>query len=221
LDSPRQQLVETLRKLTTLEARILWEDRTGLSVRSSAQEGSSRWTALLPVLTGRTFIGGLDSEARLEHAYASLVDQELAGRPVGEWGDAELAQFCRRYNIGRVVCWSSAAVERLKAWPDARLIETLSDDSGPRYLFALSRAHSYLLKGRARWLHADCERIALADVAPEDGKVVLSLHYQAGMTASPGWVKIEREPDPNDPIPLIRLVVPTPVARITLRWRER
>ena len=87
-------------------------------------------------------------------------------------------------------------------------------------MFTLKRTASYVLKGRARWLHADSGHVALADVSGEDGKVVLSLHYQAGLRASPSWVKIEREPDPLAPIPFVRLLVPTPVARITLRWAE-
>ena len=45
-------------------------------------------------------------------------------------------------------------------------------------------------------------------MVPEDGKVVLSLHYQAGMKALPARVQVEREIDPYDPIPLVRLKVP-------------
>jgi len=76
------------------------------------------------------------------------------------------------------------------------------------------------LQGQARFLHADCRHIALADVIPEDGKVVLSMHYQAGMHVSPGRVLLEKEPDSCDPIPFIRLRMPGPVARLTLTWQQ-
>ena len=56
----------------------------------------------------------------------------------------------------------------------------------------------------------------------EDGdEVVLSLHYQAGLQASPARIQIEREPDPFDPIPLLRLKVPAPTPLITLTWDDR
>ena len=58
LGAERLALVTTLAQYTTTEARILWEDRPGTG---------SRWTALLPVLTGRTFLGGLDPEGAVEH----------------------------------------------------------------------------------------------------------------------------------------------------------
>ena len=82
----------------------------------------------------------------------------------------------------------------------------------------MARPHSFALKGQATWLAADWEHVALGDVVPEDGKVVLSLHYQAGMQVSPGRVQLEKEPDPRDPIPFVRLRMPDPVTRITLTW---
>ena len=61
--------------------------------------------------------------------------------------------------------------------------------------------------------------IALADIVPEDGTVVLSMHYQTGMRVSPGRVQIERETDPRDPIDFIRLRLQGPVARVTITWQ--
>jgi hypothetical protein len=80
-------------------------------------------------------------------------------------------------------------------------------------------ASAFILKGQARLLSADCRHIALADLDPEDGEIVLSMHYQAGLQVSPSRVRIEKEPDPYDPIPFIRLRVPGPVARLTLTWQ--
>src|SRR5262249_5240078 len=159
-------------------ARILWEDRTG-------PREMSRWTALLPLLTERSFLGGLDVESAIEHSFAGLVDQKLAGRHLSEWSDPALDAFCRRYNIAWVVCRSAAAVKRFKAWPGARLTAQLEDE-GPVPLFTVLREpRSFALKGQAQLIHADCHHITLADVVPEDGKVVLSFHYQTGLRASP------------------------------------
>jgi hypothetical protein len=225
--NPQQKAVlEALAKHTTPQARILWEDPP---VRPS----TSAWTALLPVLTQRTFLGGLAPRAAFDYAYADMVAPNLAGRPLAEWSADELADFCRRYNIGWVVCWSPAVAARFSHWqnadgqPLAEQAATLPPDpatgepSTAGTLFRLRRPHSFILRGQARWLSADCERIVLGDVVPEDGKVVLSLHYQAGLQVSPSRIQIERELDLHDPIPFVRLCLPGPVSRIILSWGQR
>jgi hypothetical protein len=211
LTPERQALVRTLSAATTADARILWEDRP-------AADGAY-WTPLLPLLTGRAYLGGLDPEGYVEHAHARLAEGSLAGRPLAEWSDGDLERFCDRYNVGWVACWSPEAVARFRAWPGATVTAYLSD-AGVGQLFAMRRAHSFVLKGRARWLQADDRRVALADVEPSDGVVVLSLHHQAGWRVAPSDVVIERDPDPEDPIPFLRLRLAGPVARLTLTWES-
>ncbi len=216
LGPEQQELVDAIRTHTTPEARILWEENAG-------GRHASHWTALLPLLTQRAYLGGLDTEASIEHAYARFAEQFLLGRPIGSWTDTELEEFCQRYNIGWVVCCSPASVARFRVWTAAEAVTSVLS-GGSSALFRIpprpERPHSFVLKGRARLLQADWQRIALADVIPEDGKVVLSLHYQAGLRASPSRVQVEREPDPRDPIPFIRLCVPGPVTRLTLTWHD-
>ena len=72
LGPERQALVDTLVQHTGPEARILWEERP-------TSREASHWTALLPLLTKRDFIGGLDPDAFIEHTRAGLVDQTLEG----------------------------------------------------------------------------------------------------------------------------------------------
>ena len=213
LGPEREAVVDTLVRQTGTEARILWEDRP------PGKDGA-RWSALLPLLTGRTFIGGLDPDAGIEHIQAGLLDQELGGLPVAGLPDAALAEHCRRYNIGWAVCWSPAAVARFRAWKGAAELAALSDD-GPGVLFRINRPGPTLaLKGKAEVLHADSHHITLGDVVPDNGKVVLSLHYQAGMVASPARVLVERETDARDPVPFVRLRVAGPVARVILTWDD-
>lgn len=212
LGAERAQLIDMLRSHTSSDARILWEEPTSLKT-------ASRWSVLLPLLTERSFVGGLDPTRSIEHAYATFADQQLAGRPLAEWSDVDLDDFCRRYNIGWIVCWSPASCERFRRWSGAAPLVSMHEQV-PGEMFVV-RGRSFVLKGQARWLGADRQRIALADVIPEDGEVVLSLHYQAGMQATPSRVRVEREPDPFDPIPFIRLKIPGPVARVTLTWDGR
>jgi hypothetical protein len=213
LGDERQALVTALEENTTNAGRILWEDRPG-------QTGTGRWSALLPLLTERAYLGGLDGHAGIEHDYVGFAEQWLAGRRLRDWTDAELDEFCRRYNVGWVVCWSPTAIERFRAWTSASAMSTLRDE-GEGYLFAVHRPLSFALKGQARWLHADSRHVALGDVVPEDGKVVLSLHYQTGLQATPSQVQVERELDPYDPVPFVRLHMSGPVTRVILTWENR
>ena len=60
--------------------------------------------------------------------------------------------------------------------------------------------------------------IMLADLAP--GRIVLSMHYQTGMQVLPGQVQIEKDPDPTDPIPFIRLTCSSQFPGVVIYWRE-
>jgi hypothetical protein len=216
LSEERQALVTTICRETTENARILWEERPDSA-------GGSQWSALLPLLTSeqgarRSFVGGLDSSASIEHTRADFNDGMLSGRHISRWTDDEkLLDYCKQYNIGWVVCWSPAAVARMQAWPAARRVSTASAEA-EGILFAINRPFSYALTGKANWLQADSEHVTLGDVVPANGKVVLSLHYQAGMKAVPGRVQVEREVDSDDPSGFVRLKVPTAVTRVTLIW---
>jgi hypothetical protein len=213
LDDDRQAVCQALREHTTTDARILWEDVTGT-------RAGSRWSALLPLLTGRSFIGGLDRDAGIEHAAAALNNDGLANRALESWTDAELRDYCRRYNVGWVVCWSDRARQRFAAWSEAESVTDLRDDN-PGTLFRIRREFSYTLSGSAHLVSADANGIVLGDVTPRDGNVVLSLHYLVGLTAAPARVAVEPEIDPQDSIPFVRLRLDEPVSRVTLTWERR
>jgi len=214
LGPDREALVEALKRATTPEARILWEDLHG-------KNETQRWTALLPLLTGRSFIGGLDPNKTIPHSGIGLIDQALAGKPVALWSDAELDSYCRRYNIGWIVCRSPESATRFRAWKAA--LETAQlEDEGPVYLFTVANApHTFVLKGRAKVEHMDSHHITLKDVEPEDGVVVLSLHYQTGLQAAPERIVVETDEDRGDLIPFVRLRVDRPVKTVTLTWVGR
>jgi hypothetical protein len=206
----QRSFMAAIERWTNADARILMEN-------TAPQENTGQWAALLPLVTKRAYLGGLDPEAGIEHAFANFVNQELAGRPIGQWRDVDLDAFARRYNVGWVVCRTAAAFTRFSQWQDAQLIAE-PDEAGGNWLFRL-QPHSYVLQGQGRLLRADRRSITLADVVPEDGKVVLSMHYQTGMQVSPSRVRIEKDPDPSDPIPFIRLSLPGPVPRLVISWR--
>ena len=212
LNPAQEQIVETLRQETADTARILWET-------TPHDPLGSGWTPLLPRLTGRSFIGGLDSEDRIEHTANCLTRQMLAGRPLNEWTDRELADYCRDYNIGWIMCWTRPTAERFLRWTGEKPAAVLGPN-GEGILVKLRRPHSFILKGKARWLGTDLSKICLADVQPEDGVVILSLHFQEGLTASPGRVKVTRPEGELRDIPFVVLHVESPVAHLTLVWQK-
>jgi hypothetical protein len=224
LGQEREAVVAALRQGTTADARILWEDRR-------LPAGAPQWTALLPVLTGRAFIGGLDAEAAIEHTCGGLLEGNLAGRPLPEWTDAELQDYCDRYNIGWVVCWSPRSRERFTAWEGAAAgvpLPAEGSTQGPGLLVPLRRKPSFALRGAAVLVAADAQHIVLSDVRPQpsaaaDGRglVELSLHYQAGMRVTPSRVRLERAEESQDAIPFLRLVVDHPATRVTITWEKR
>ncbi len=209
LPADARELEDALGAVTKATARILWEDRAG-----SPDLG---WAPLLPRRLGRAFVGGADPDGVLEHSACGLRDGTLVGRPLAAWSDPELDGYCRRYNIGWVMCATAAARVRFANWSAAEPLPPHAA-AGGRYLFAIRRPHSFVLKGRVRQFEADGRRVTLADVVPEGGEVVLSLHYQAGWRARPAWVRVERELDAYDPIPFVRLRMPGPAGRVTLTW---
>jgi hypothetical protein len=205
----QESLVARLRSRTDTSGRILWEER-------SSELEQSCWTALLPVLTDRSYLGGLGPLISIEHGYARLTDQSLAGRQLALWSDAELEDFCRRYNVRWIVVWSPANRDRLQSWSGIVGHETL-----PCGATLLARPPgSYVLKGSAVWHSAEPDRIILTNVVPDDGKVVLSLHYHGSLRVSPSRVRLEREPDAADPIPFVRLRLPAPASLVTISADE-
>jgi hypothetical protein len=214
LGKERLALLEALRQQTTPDARILWEDRQG-------SRSTSHWTALLPLLTERAYVGGLDPDAGIEHTTAGLADQVLAGRPVRDWRDGELAEYCDRYNIGWIVAWSPAARARFAAWPAAEQVLTVQDDDVGA-LFRVRRRPAYALVGTAHVRQADAQRIVLGDVVPQQGQVILCMHYQKGMKANPSRVRVEGvELTGYDPVMFVRLRLDDPASRVTITWEKR
>jgi hypothetical protein len=183
--------------------RILWEETDCL------------WTPLLPQLTGRAFLGGLEADLPLDHGYARLRHGVLAGRPLERWTEAELQRFLRRYHISTLAAELPTTVARWQSLPGA----TLAGRTSTRTLITVPLAErGLLLRGQGRLVRSEPNRLAWADVVPDNGVVILSLHYHPGWRVAPYYVALDRAYDADDPVPFVRLRLPGPVARLTLTW---
>lgn len=213
--TPEQRdLIAVLQQRSTPEARILWDETPG--------DGRGwNWSALLPLVTERAYLGGLDPEAGLAHSYCAMCSRELTGRNLTEWSDDELAAFCRWYNVGWVVARSPGAIERWGRLPMAKVVARLKERGGAVVLFELDRPRSFVLSGQATWESADVRRVTLTNVVPNaEGEVHLSLHMLSGLRAYPSYVQVAELKDPADPVPHVRLRVFGPVPRVTLVWEN-
>lgn len=215
LSAERRAIVQALIDATTDDARILWEDR-----HRSRQ--ASRWPALLPTLTGRCYIGGLDPDGFIEHSSISLMNEKLEDKSIADpnfWDDQKLADYCRRYNVRWVAAWSPAAIKRFADWPAARKRAEFVD-TGVGCLFEIDRRSNIALKGQAELVEANGRYITLQNVVPHHGEVVISLHYHAGMRASLPRVQVEPEVSGQDPINFVRLRLAAEAKRVTLSWER-
>ncbi len=213
LTSGQQDLVEALKERTTPDARILVEDSDG------SQPGRN-WTALLPRLTGRAFLGGLDGGECVELKYCGLRQGQLNDRPLAELSNADLAEICRIYNIGWVMTRRPASTARWKVWEKVKEIGRF-DDGGEVVLLAIDRPKSFILSGAATLVQADRRQIVLTDLTTAaDGELLLSFHFQPGMRVAPPTVIVDGAEDPHDPAKFIRLRVTSGrgVARVIIRW---
>lgn len=215
LADDQQHLVAALRERTTRDARILVEDA------DPARDGWN-WTALLPHLTDRFYLGGLDADAHVEHGFCSLRHGRLADRPFADWTAADRADLCRRYNVGWVLCRTTEAANWWATDPAARLVGRYTDAGVEVVLFELIRPRSFVLSGSATVERMDPGRIVLTDVVPDaNHQVRLSLHFQKQVRAGPSplvWAVAEK--DPHDPVPFLTLTAAGPVSRVTLTWEH-
>ena len=214
LNPDRRELVAALRHETTPEARILWEDPDHLTDEWD-------WSALLPELTGRAYLGGLDPDAGVEHSFVSLRGGKLNGRPFADWTAVERSEFLTRYNVGWVVTRTPAAVGWWLSDPRAKVVGHYRDGVEVT-LIAINRPKSFVLSGHAIIERADRTKIVLADAVPDaEGRVVLSYHYQPGFVASPGPVTVAADKDVYDPVPMLAVRLTGPTSRVVLVWTGR
>lgn len=213
--SEQEQLIAALREQTTPDARILWDETTD-------HRPGWNWTALLPTLTERAYLGGLDHDAGMGFSFCEMRDGKLNGRNLGDCTDADLARYCWWYNVGWVVCRSPAAADRWGKLAMAKPIARLKEGGQPVVIFALDRPRSFVLKGTAKWEATAGNRITLTDVVPDaNGEVCLSLHHPVtGLRAYPSYVSLTIAKDMSDPMAHVCLRPHGPVPRITLIWEN-
>lgn len=224
-------LVAWIDENTDHSARILFEDQRRLW--EDTEPESMHWTPLLPLLTGREFIGGLYHLAIIPHRRAAFGDWHLGGegdRTIRDWSPDELRAFCELYNVGWVITWSRASplkdggrplsTDVFAALPFCERVAIVPRYSGRRdenlySIFRMHREPSFFARGRGRVTRVDYNRLELADLEPESGRIVLRYHWQDGFRSEPP-LRIERTAGPDDPVGFIGIATDRPVPRLVI-----
>ena len=209
LPQPCRDLVQWIKENTDPSGRILFEDQ--LRLREATALESLHWTPLLPLLTGREYVGGLYHCGIIPYHHAAFGDFHIKGqanRQIDQVPEAELRAFCRMYNVGWVICWSplSRGVFRKLDWahPLATLPRpTFRTTENQWQIFRIDGAHSFFAVGSGR-VRADYNRLELTDLVPDDDAIVLRYHWLDTLRTDPP-LPIRCVKIPDDPVGFIRV----------------
>ncbi len=82
-------------------------------------------------------------------------------------------------------------------------------------IYRVDRPRSYFLKGKGRIVSVGPNRVELADLEPEGGAVVVSLHWIDTWRSEPP-LTLRPEPAPPDPVDFVRIELPGAVDHLVL-----
>jgi hypothetical protein len=96
----------------------------------------------------------------------------------------------------------------------------LRDGDGTYAIYRVERPHSYFLRGKGRIVDVGPNRVELADVEPEGGAAVVSLHWLDSWKSDPP-LTLRPEPAPPDPVDFVRIELDHRVDRLVLENGSR
>ena len=202
-------LHDWIEKNTDMSARIMMEDINKWEGKT-APYGASRFVGFLPAFTPRFLIGGPLPNAFIKHHYASFHDGIFLDKKLADYSDKELKEKLELYNIHWAVAWTEESKDRLRkfqfAIPRARF-EDLE-------VFEFQSLSSWFLAGNGL-MSADYDNIELKELKPENGVVVIKMHWLAGFKPEPEC-ELFRVEVPGDPIGFIGLK--KPAQEVLLRY---
>jgi hypothetical protein len=191
-------IVDWIKAETPANARVLFEesgDETGF-----VYDGMYL-SSFVAHWTGRELIGGPINVYNDRHHFAEFHSGKLFKREIHRLSDEELRNYFRLYNIGAVVAFHPASVQRLQSV--AGLV-SLDRRIGPVHLMKGNQPFSWFLQGDGK-VEAALGRIKVSDVKGRE--IVLKYHWVEGLKVVPP-AKIFSVAIHDDPIPFIKIVDP-------------
>jgi hypothetical protein len=198
-------IVEWVKQETPAEGRVLFEesgDETGF-----VYDGMYL-SSFIPHWTGRELIGGPINLYNDRHHFAEFHSGKLLKKEIQTLSDDEIRAYFRLYNIGAVLAFHPASIQRVQSVPG---LVTLDRRVGPVHLMKVNQPLTWFFQGEGK-LKASLNRIELSELKGKE--IVLKYHWTEGLSANPPAqvvpVKIY-----DDPIPFIKIIGPTEA--LTLR----
>jgi len=200
-------ILEWIKKDTPPEGRVLFEesgDETGF-----VYDGTYL-SSFIPHWSGRELIGGPINLYNDRHHFAEFHSGKLLKKDVQTLSDDEIRNYFRLYNIGAVVAFHPASIQRIQAVPG---LVTLDRQIGPVHLMKVNQPLTWFLQGEGG-LKTSLNRLDLSELRGKE--IVLKYHWTPGLSPSPR-AKIVPVKLSDDPIPFIKIIEPP--AALTLRVR--
>jgi len=135
------------------------------------------------------------------HHFAEFHSGKLLKKDIQNLTDDAIRNYFRLYNIGAVVAFHPASIQRLQAVPG---LVTLDRRVGPVYLMKVNQTLSWFLQGEGE-VKASLNRLEVSEV--KGNEVILKYHWAEGLIGTP-VVKIVPVKIGDDPIPFIKVIDP-------------
>jgi hypothetical protein len=205
LAPPLETITLWIMQETLADSRVLFEesgDETGF-----VYDGVYL-SSLLPHLTGRELIGGPINLYNDRHHFAEFHSGKMFKKDVQTLSADEITNYFRLYNIGAVVAFHPASLQRLQSIPG---LVTVDQRIGPVHLMKVNQSPNWFVQGQGK-LTAGFNRIELSEL--KGSEIILKYHWIEGLRSTPA-VKIMPVELADDPIPFIKLI--DPPSNLTLR----
>jgi hypothetical protein len=197
-------IVEWIKQDTPADGRVLFEesgDETGF-----AYDGMYL-SSFIPHWAGRELIGGPINLYNDRHHFAEFHSGKFLKKDIRNLTDDAIRNYFRLYNIGAVVAFYPASVQRIQSVPG---LVTSDRRAGPAHLMKVNQPLTWFLQGEGR-VKASLNRLDLSEIKGKE--IVLKYHWTEGLVASPP-ARIVPVKIYDDPIPFIKII--DPPAALTL-----
>jgi hypothetical protein len=192
------QIVDWIRTETPANGRVLFEesgDETGFVYDGMYLSSfAAHWG-------DRELIGGPINLYNDRHHFAAFHSGKLFKRDIHRLGDDEIRNYFRLYNVGAVVAFHPASIQRLQSV--AGLV-SLDRRIGPVHLMKVNQPLSWFFQGDGR-VEAALGRLKVSDVKSRE--IILKYHWVEGLKSVPP-AKMSFVSMLDDPIPFIKIVEP-------------
>lgn len=198
-------IIDWIKRETPANARVLFEESGD---ESGFVYDRTYLSAFLPHLTGRQLIGGPINLYNDRHHFAEFHSGKIFKKDSPSLSDEQLRGYLNLYNIGAVVVFDPASIQRLQSIPG---LVTIDRRIGPVHLMKVNQPRSWFVEGEGE-VRAGFNRLELSHLKGQ--VVILKYHWIEGLTGSSA-VKIEPVKMLDDPIPFVKLI--NPPSAVTLR----